>query len=210
MTNLSMIQTKKSGFTIVELVVVIAVIGILALIVLVAYPGYQTRNRDDVRKNDVQQVAAALSAYAIQKNSYIEPGEGCGSSKAALSGSGNGWIVANTTDLSDYMATSIVECLKNAKVLSSSSDFVDPSGCRWDSGGSCGSGSLGVPAKAYMKATCSKNGVKVTYIMARLETKPSDNSTIDNLCDTGTLPGFSGVNEDWGTRYGMNHYVTVK
>lgn len=204
------LQTKKDGFTIIELVIVIAVIGILAMIVLVAYPGYQARNRDSVRKSDVQQVASALGAYAIQKNSYIEPGEACGSSRTALNGSGNGWLVADTNDLSDYMDNSILECLVNAKVLSGSDPLIDPSGCKWDSGGSCGSASLGVPARAYMKATCLKAGVKMTYVLANLETAPSNNATIDNLCDTGTLPGFSGVTEDWGTRYGMNYYVTVK
>ncbi len=210
MIDTTYLRTKKDGFTLVELVIVIAVIGILALIVLVAYPGYQQRNRDSVRKSDVQQVASALSAYALQKNSYIEPGEECGSSDATLQGSGNGWLAADTNDLSGYADNSILECLQNAKVLSSSDAYIDPSGCRWDSGGVCGSGSLGQPTKAYMKATCKKNGVKTTYVLARLESGASDAATIDNLCDTNELPGFTSANEDWGTRYGMNYFVTVK
>ena len=195
--------TKKTGFTIVELLVIIVVIGILASIILVAYPAYQARARDSERKSDAQQVAAALSAYAIQKNSFIEVGSGCGAG-----GDGSGWLSAGTSDLAAYPA-SIVSCLQIAKVLKTG-DFIDPSGCTWDSGGSCGSGSGGVPAKAYMKATCSKGGVKKTYVFAYLETQASNNSVIDNLCDTGTINGFTGAYEDWGTRYGMNYYIEVR
>lgn len=202
MINLTSLRTKKDGFTIVELAIVIAVIGILALIVLVAYPGYQQRNRDSVRKSDVQQVAAALSAYALQKNNYIETGSGCG-----VSGNGNGWLSAGPSDLASY-PRSIVACLQDAKVLPTTS-FVDPSGCTWDSSASCGVAGVS-PVKAYMKATCLTAGVKTTYVLTYLETQPANSTAIDNLCDTGTLQGFSGTMEDWGTRYGMNYYVVVK
>ena len=195
--------TKKTGFTIVELLVIIVVIGILASIILVAYPAYQARARDSERRSDVQQVASALGAYAIQKNNFVELGSGCGGS-----GDGSGWLSAGTSDLGTYPA-SIVSCLQAAKVLKTG-DFIDPSGCTWDSGGSCGSGASGVPAKAYMKATCSKGGVKKTYVFAYLETQASNNTVIDSLCDSGTIPGFSGVYEDWGTRYGMNYYIEVR
>ncbi|MNH42911.1 hypothetical protein D3C79_1047060 [compost metagenome] len=95
-------------------------------------------------------------------------------------------------------------------MISLNDPLIDPSGCIWDSGGNCGSGSLGVAAKAYMKATCLKDGKKVTYVLARLESVPGDSAAIDNMCDSGKLPGFSGPNEYWGTRYGMNYFVTVK
>ncbi|MNI28955.1 hypothetical protein D3C73_827590 [compost metagenome] len=196
-----MIQTKKSGFTIVELVVVIAVIGILALIVLVAYPGYQTRNRDDVRKSDLHQLSAALSAYAIQKNNYIEDGSNCG-----VSGNGNGWMSATTADGAGYSAKSIIGCLQDAKVLRAG-QFADPSGCVRDSGGACGS-SGGAPVPVYMKITCEKNAIPITYLLAYLETQPSKDAEVDALCDTGSASGFAAVN--WGTAYGMNYYLTVK
>lgn len=201
MTHLDSLRTKKDGFTLVELAIVIAVIAILALIVLVAYPGYQQRNRDSVRKSDMQQLSAALSAYAIQKNNFVEASSGCG-----ISGNGNGWLSATTADWGTYTAKSIIGCLQDAKVLKAG-DFIDPSGCIRDSGGACGT-SGGAPVPAYMKVTCLKSGVKITYLLAYLETQPRIDSTIDALCDAGTAAGFLSLN--WGTAYGMNHYVVVK
>ena len=200
-------QTKQSGFTVVELLIVIVTIGILATIMLVTFPGYQARTRDTARKSDVQQIASALSAYGLQKNNYIDPGSGCGSN-AALGGTGNGWLIATDAEVSGYSTKSILECMADANTVDSSVLFHDPSGCNFVSSG-CVTAN-GSAVRAYMKASCSKNGEKVTYIFAYIETLPSNNSVIDNLCDTGTIAGFSGVYEDWGTRYGMNYYVRVR
>jgi prepilin-type N-terminal cleavage/methylation domain-containing protein len=207
MINFPPPSAKKTGFTVVELVIVIVVIGILATIVLVLYPGYQARTRDNARKSDVQQVAAALSAYAVQNNNYIESGGGCGSN-AAAGGSGNGWLIASASDTPGYSAKSILQCMIDANLIGTGNSFRDPSGCDLGSGGCLAAG--GAAVRAYMKATCSKGGVKVTYIFTYLETQPSNNSVVDNLCDTGTISGFSGVYEHWGTRYGMNYYVPVR
>lgn len=201
MTHLDLLRTKKDGFTLVELAIVIAVIAILALIVLVAYPGYQQRNRDNVRKSDMQQLSAAIGTYAIQKNNFVETASGCG-----IAGDGNGWLSATTADWGTYSAKSIIGCLQDAKVLKAG-DFIDPSGCVRDSGGACGT-SGGTPVPAYMKVTCAKSGVKTTYLLAYLETQPRIDATIDALCDAGTAPGFASTN--WGTMYGMNYYVVVK
>lgn len=200
MTHLDSLRTKKDGFTLVELAIVIAVIAILALIVLVAYPGYQQRNRDNVRKSDMQQLSSAISTYAIQKNNFVESGSGCG-----VSGNGNGWLSATTADWGTYAAKSIIGCLQDAKVLKTG-DFIDPSGCIRDSGGACGVSGGTVPA--YMKVTCAKSGVKITYLLAYLETQPRIDATVDALCDDGTAPGLASTN--WGTAYGMNYYVVVK
>lgn len=205
MTYLDSLRTKKDGFTLVELAIVIAVIAILALIVLVAYPGYQQRNRDSVRKSDMQQLSAAISAYAIQKNNFVETVNGVPSG-CGISGSGNGWLSATTADWGTYTAKSIIGCLQDAKVLKAG-EFIDPTGCIRDSGGACGT-SGSVPVPAYMKATCLKSGVKITYLFAYLETQPRIDATIDALCDAGTAPGFTSTN--WGTLYGMNYYVVVK
>lgn len=203
MIQLTQLRTKKDGFTLVELAIVIAVIGILALIVLVAYPGYQQRTRDNVRKSDLQQLSAALSAYAVQKNNFVETGSGCG-----ISGNGNGWTSAVTSDWATYSATSIIGCLQNANVLKAG-EFIDPSGCVRDSGGACGN-SGGAPVPVYMKATCKKNGLPITYLLAYLETLPSNTAVVDALCDDNTVSGFGSSGQRWGTLYGMNYYVVVK
>jgi general secretion pathway protein G len=186
------------GFTIVEIMVVVVVLGILASIILVYYPNYQRDTRNSQRKSDVSQIAAALSAYAIQKNSYIEAASGCG-----YLGTGNGWFNAGPSDVTSYQK-SIATCLTEAGVFNKI--LTDPSGCLYDSGGACGTAAVS-PVKAYMKATCTKDGAKITYVMAYLEDKPRIDSTIDALCDAGRISGFTS---NWGTRYGMNYYVIVK
>lgn len=58
---------QQSGFTIVELLIVIVVIGILAAITIVAYNGIQTRARTTSITSAAQQIQKLLLAY---KNTY--------------------------------------------------------------------------------------------------------------------------------------------
>ena len=68
-------QRKQSGFTIVELLIVIVVIGILAAITIVAYNSVQTRARDNIRKSDIAQLAKAReSFYAVNGNYPMSAG----------------------------------------------------------------------------------------------------------------------------------------
>jgi len=60
----------KSGFTIVEIIIVIVVIGILAAITIVAYNGIQQRSRDTQRKSDIAQVAKVLELYYTINGKY--------------------------------------------------------------------------------------------------------------------------------------------
>lgn len=195
---------KPKGFTVVELLIVIAVIGILVGIVAVMYPGYQKRARDAERRSDMSQLAAALGAYAIQKNNYMAAGSGCG-----LFGDGNGWISLEPPDGGGWYPKAVTTCLKDAGVISNASDFIDPLGCKSDSGGVCGTWQS-VPAQGYMKATCLKGGAPITYFMTHLENEPLNNPVIDTLCDVGSLPWFDANGQKWGTNYGMNYYVIAK
>lgn len=74
-----------SGFTIVELLIVIVVIAILAAISVVAYNGIQSRARDSARIQKIKDISKALELYKIDNNQYppIQDGRGqestCGS-----------------------------------------------------------------------------------------------------------------------------------
>ena len=65
----SRLQRKESGFTIIELLIVIVVIGILAGLVLNVFTGIQEQGRDAERKTDLEAVEGQLEAYAA-KNGY--------------------------------------------------------------------------------------------------------------------------------------------
>lgn len=83
--------TKKhrthTGFTIVELLIVIVVIGILAAITIVAYNGVQNRAQDARRINDAQMIVGALEAYKTLNGTY----------PAAVPNDPSGWEVSKTT-----------------------------------------------------------------------------------------------------------------
>ena len=61
---------KQTGFTIVELLIVIVVIAILAAITIVAYNGIQARARDNIRYQDVKLILKALELYKIDNGMY--------------------------------------------------------------------------------------------------------------------------------------------
>jgi len=64
---------RKTGFTIVELLIVIVVIGILAAVILVAYNGIQKRAQQSVAQNTVKQANTKILAYAAQNSDQYPP-----------------------------------------------------------------------------------------------------------------------------------------
>lgn len=75
----------KKGFTLVELLIVIAVLGTLAVVVLIALNPVQqlARTRDAGRSSAVAQVGHAIEAYATVNNGqYVAHGGGCATAGA--------------------------------------------------------------------------------------------------------------------------------
>ncbi len=58
-------KSAITGFTIVELLIVIVIIGILAAITIVAYNGIQNRANDTVIKTDLKQSFTKLQEYYV-------------------------------------------------------------------------------------------------------------------------------------------------
>jgi len=54
---------KEKGFTIIEVVLVLAIAGLIFLMVFIALPALQSSQRDTARKNDVSAVASAITSY---------------------------------------------------------------------------------------------------------------------------------------------------
>lgn len=59
----SLKQRKQSGFTIIEVLIVLAIAGLILLVVFLAVPALQRNSRNTQRKNDVQNVVGALQEY---------------------------------------------------------------------------------------------------------------------------------------------------
>lgn len=64
------LKKRQSGFTIIELLIVIVVIGILAALVLNAFGNIQERARDTERRSDINGLHAQLELYYQDNGSY--------------------------------------------------------------------------------------------------------------------------------------------
>jgi len=64
------LKNKQSGFTIVELLIVIVVIGILAGLVITTFSGIQQKARDTERETDIKAIHGQVEAFWAQKGYY--------------------------------------------------------------------------------------------------------------------------------------------
>lgn len=100
-------KQKQSGFTIVELLIVIVVIAILAAIVIVAYNGVQNRARESALKSDLSNAAKQMEAQNAENGSY--PGALPSSVKASngnvlsLSESSSGFCINGSNTQNDSL-----------------------------------------------------------------------------------------------------------
>lgn len=58
------IQKKEKGFTIIEVVLVLAIAGLIFLMVFIALPALQRSQRDSQRKNDLSRAINAVTSYS--------------------------------------------------------------------------------------------------------------------------------------------------
>lgn len=66
-------QTKK-GFTIIEVVLVLAIAGLIFLMVFLALPALQRSQRDTQRKNDLSRLQAAINDYKSANRGRLPDG----------------------------------------------------------------------------------------------------------------------------------------
>jgi prepilin-type N-terminal cleavage/methylation domain-containing protein len=101
-------KRHSTGFTIVELLIVIVVIAILAGITIVAYVGIQGRARDSTRITKVQSIAQALELYKIDNGSYPKILDGQGRESSCGSQTDNWGHCDRNKILADDLAQYIV------------------------------------------------------------------------------------------------------
>ncbi|HEU5121803.1 MAG TPA: type II secretion system protein [Candidatus Saccharimonadales bacterium] len=69
-------QTKKEkGFTIIEVVLVLAIAGLIFLMVFIALPALQRGQRDGQRRSDVSRFVSQLNSYATNNKGQLPANE---------------------------------------------------------------------------------------------------------------------------------------
>ena len=65
-------KQRQSGFTLIEILIVMVIIGILATLSIGSFQSSQQKARDAERKSDLQQIANSLEAYYSDHRQYPE------------------------------------------------------------------------------------------------------------------------------------------
>ncbi len=98
--GLSFISIRfNRGFTLIEVMVVVAIIGILASVLFASFEEGRQQSRDKFRQSELKELQLAIELYKAQNGSY--PATGCG--QIALHWSGPGPHPSWGMDCQDYI-----------------------------------------------------------------------------------------------------------
>ncbi len=104
---------REEGFTIIEVLIVLAIAGLIILIVFLAVPALQRNSRNTQRKNDVSAILAAISEYSSNNDGKVP------TTQAQLDSA------LSNAKISLYDKTNVKYTAKGASVSSSGADNVD-------------------------------------------------------------------------------------
>ncbi len=65
---------RAAGFTIIEVMIVLAIAGVIMAIVFLAIPGFQRSSRNTQRKSDATKLAGLITEYASNNNGRLPTG----------------------------------------------------------------------------------------------------------------------------------------
>ena len=118
---------NNKGFTIIEVVLVLAIAGLIFLMVFIALPALQAGQRDTARKSDVSAVAAAVNSYTSNNRGTFPPTTTALTTQVAGGVSGNTatTTIGTTTTGNVTAADSVVTVYKGWKCTGGS---VGPNG----------------------------------------------------------------------------------
>lgn len=104
-------QNTKSGFTIVELLIVIVIIAILATITIVAFNGVTQRAKNSAKVSNVESIAKLIKLYHVDHQAY----------PLAVDG---GWCLTTDNTCTQYNGT--VVSTNNSALMTALREFGTP------------------------------------------------------------------------------------
>lgn len=111
---------QQQGFTLIELMIVVAIIGILAAIAIPAYQDYTVRAKVSEGMNMAAAAKAAVAEYYVSQNTYPTS-----NGEAGLAGTISSPYVSSVTILSDNTGTIRVAMNATSGVVSSGTANID-------------------------------------------------------------------------------------
>jgi prepilin-type N-terminal cleavage/methylation domain-containing protein len=98
---------KNSGFTIIEVALVLAIAGLIFLVVFLALPALQNSQKDTARKQDVGRVVSALQSYMADNQGSLDSLTTNGAEVSYSPGASSGFgayvgKLSQTTDVAVY------------------------------------------------------------------------------------------------------------
>lgn len=115
MKNIKKLRNQNQGFTIIEVLIVLAIAGLIMLIVFLAVPALQRTSRNTGRKNDIGRIGAAVTEYSSSQNGNLPT---TGAQVTALAGTLSQYDTANISlQTASAAGTSAVTNFNNVVVV---------------------------------------------------------------------------------------------
>jgi len=153
---------NNKGFTIIEVVLVLAIAGLIFLMVFIALPALQAGQRDTARKSDVSNVAAAVNSFSSANRGTFPDTAALGTQlEAVTTGS-----VTTYGSLSNNITAVSVNISKPADFTAADGEITVYKGMKCGTNSSGGKGTLVAgTARGYATVTQLEGGNKTGYCL---------------------------------------------
>ncbi len=148
---------KNTGFTLVELIIVIVVIGILAAIILVAYSGITKSARNSAVQSELRSFGKVVEVYQARHGSYPTTAQLAAeggvkvNKESYLAGASNNWYYCVSTDGSRFAVGATAEGSRHGYRYDSS-DGMQEIATLWGASTCPGAGDDGTSSQPYYHA----------------------------------------------------------